>query len=295
MKKEVFCSIIADSHPKKFERTVFMTFWQSVLAFLDSSMETPESYGWFHLLCFALTFLALFPLCRFSKQQSPEHVRRVILITAIVVAVLEIYKQINYSFSYKNGITFDYQWYAFPFQFCSTPMYVGLLAGLTGKGKVHESLCAYLATYAMFAGLAVMIYPNDVFISTIGINIQTMVCHGSMITIGIYLFATGYVKLHHKTILKAMPVFAVNVFLAAVMNEIAYQTGLLETETFNMFFISPHCAPSLLVYSDVQRLIPFPFCLIVYILGFTAAAYLVLLSAIGIGALLRKKKAFTVA
>ena len=265
-----------------------MSFWQSVLAFLDSSMETPASYGWFHLLWLALTFLALIPLLRFPKQKSDTHIRRVVLVTAIAVILLEVYKQINYSFSYENGIVFDYQWYAFPFQFCSTPMYIGLLAGLTKKGKVHESLCAYLATYALFAGLAVMVYPNDVFIGTIGINIQTMICHGSMITIAIYLFATGHVKLHHKTILKAMPVFAVTVGMAAVMNEIAYQVGLLETETFNMFFISPHCDPHLIIYSDVQKVVPFPWSLVIYILGFTAAAYLVLLIAMGIGALIKK-------
>ena len=266
-----------------------MAFWQSLLALMDYHMETPASFGWFHLMWLAITFLALIPLLRFPKAQSPDHIRHVILVTAIIVTVLEVYKQVNYSFSYEDGIVFDYQWYAFPFQFCSTPMYIGLLAGLTRKGKVHDSLCAYLATYAMFAGLAVMVYPNDVFISTMGINIQTMICHGSMITIGIYLFATGYVKLQHRTILKAMPVFAVTVSMAAVMNEIAYRVGLLETETFNMFFISPHCDPSLLVYSDVQKALPFPFCLIIYILGFTAAAYVILLLAMGIGALFRKK------
>ena len=272
-----------------------MTFWQSVLAFLDSSMETPPSFGWFHILSLALTFLVLIPLLRFPKRQDDAHIRRVVLFTALTVIVLEIYKQINYSFSYEDGIVFDYQWYAFPFQFCSTPMYIGLLAGLTKKGKVHESLCAYLATYSLFAGLAVMIYPNDVFIETIGINIQTMICHGSMITIAIYLFATGYVKLEHKTVLKAMPVFAVTVGMAAVMNEIAYQVGLLETETFNMFYISPHCDPSLLIYSDVQRVVPFPWSLVIYILGFTAAAYLVLLIAMGIGALVKKFRPAAVA
>lgn len=272
-----------------------MSFWQSVLAFLDSSMETPLSFGLFHLVWLALTFLALIPLLRFPKQQSDTHIRRVVLFTALTVIVLEIYKQINYSFSYENGIVFDYQWYAFPFQFCSTPMYIGLLAGLTKKGKVHESLCAYLATYAMFAGLAVMIYPNDVFVETIGINIQTMICHGSMITIAIYLFATGHVKLQHKTILKAMPVFAVTVGMAAIMNEIAYQVGLLETETFNMFYISPYCDPHLIIYADVQKVVPFPWSLVIYIVGFTAAAYLILLIAMGIGALVKKLRPAPVA
>ncbi len=266
---------------------IFMTFWQSLLSFLDSSMETPLPYGWFHVCFFILSFLAAIPLCRYPQNPSQTHVRRVVWVTALIVALLEVYKQINYSFSYENGITYDYQWYAFPFQFCSTPMYVGLLAGIFKKGKIHDSLCAYLATYAVFAGLSVMAYPVSVFISTIGINIQTMICHGSMITVGIYLLYSGYVPLKHKTILKAMPVFAVNVALATVMNEIAYRSGLLDRETFNMFFISPYCDPHLPVYSLVQGVIPFPFCLILYIAGFTAAAYLVLLAAMGIQALLQ--------
>lgn len=267
-----------------------MTFWQSLLAFLDASMETPPSFGWFHLMWVAISFLALIPLLRFPREQSQDHVRRVVLVTAITVILLEVYKQINYSFSYENGITFDYQWYAFPFQFCSTPMYIGLLAGLIKKGKVHDSLCAYLATYAIFAGTAVMIYPNDALVGTIGINIQTMICHGSMITIGIYLYATGHVKLEHKTVLKAMPVFAITVSMAAVLNEIAYRVGITETETFNMFFISPYCDPSLLIYKDVQAVVPFPWSLVIYIVGFTAAAYIMLLLAMGIGKLLRKKQ-----
>ena len=253
-----------------------MNFWQEVLSFLDSSMETPVPYGAFHLVFFALSFLAVIPLCCLCPKPSEKHIRRVVWITALIVFILEIYKQINYSFSYEDGIRFDYQWYAFPFQFCSTPMYIGLLAGIISKGKVHRSLCAYLATYSLFAGLSVMAYPNTVFISTIGINIQTMICHGSMITIGIYLFCTGYVSIERKTLLQAVPVFGICVALAAIMNEIAYRSGLVARETFNMFFISPYCDPSLPVYSMVQEHVPFPLCLIIYILGFTAAAGIVL-------------------
>ncbi len=137
-----------------------MEFWKSVLAFLDAEMETPQSYGWFHLLFIALTIGGAVLLCVLHKKDDPDRVRKIILITAIVVIVIEIYKQINYSFSYSGEVVeFDYQWYAFPFQFCSTPMYVGLLAGIIKKGKVHDALCAYLATYVLFAGICVMVSP----------------------------------------------------------------------------------------------------------------------------------------
>jgi hypothetical protein len=168
-------------------------------------------------------------------------------------------------------------------------MYVGFLAGVIRKGKVHESLCAYLATYSIFAGICVMLYPVTVFIDTVGINIQTMFCHGSMIVIGVYLLATGYVKLEHKTILKAMPVFAIGVTLATIMNEIAYYSGLLESHDFNMFFISRHAAPSLPVYSLIQGVLPFPLCLIIYVSAFTLASYIILLIPMGISKLVKKE------
>lgn len=263
-----------------------MAFLENVLRVLDTKMTQPTLYGWFHVVSLLLTVAATAALCRFGKGLNKP---KVVLVTAILVTLLEIYKQINYSFSYTEGIRFDYQWYAFPFQFCSTPMYVGLLAGLTRKGKLHHAACAYLATYAVFAGVCVMLYPSTVFIRTVGVNLQTMICHGSMIVIGVYLLYTGYVRLTHRTIFKAIPVFAVCVAIACAMNETAYRTGLLERETFDMFFISPYAAPSLPVYSLVQGVVPFPWCLVIYVAAFTLAAYLMLLIAMGIARLNKKK------
>lgn len=265
-----------------------MAFFEIVLRFLDGKMTTPGLFGWFHLLWLAITVATAVALTLWHRKKGQTPVRKVLLWISLSVILLEVYKQINYSFSYENGITFDFQWYAFPFQFCSTPMYIGLLAALTREGKFHDALCAYLATFAVFAGVCVMIYPGDVFISTTGINIQTMICHGSMVYVGVYLFTSGHVKLEHKTILKAVPVFAVCVALACVMNEIAYASGLLETETFNMFFVSPHCEPSLPLYSLVQQVVPFPWSLVIYIAIFTLAAYLILLIAMASSRLRRK-------
>ena len=264
--------------------------WADVLRTLDAKMEEPELFGWFHITFLLLSFIAAAILCLLHKNASQERVRNIVFGVAVAVIILEVYKQVNYSFSYADGnVAFQYQWYAFPWQFCSMPMYVGFLAGVFRKGRIHDSLCAFLATYAMFAGLCVMFYPESVFVETIGINIQTMICHGSMITVGIYLLYSGYVKLEHKTILKAIPVFMVSVLTAVILNEIAFQSGLLNDHEFNMFFISPHCEPSLPVYSLVQNAVPYPWCLFIYVSTFTLAAYLILLIAMGIKYLVKKK------
>ena len=260
-----------------------MELWQAFLRFLNTESEVPTWFGYYHLMWLAIMTAATILMVAIGPKHSHKQVTNVVLVTAVVVAALEICKQINYTFGDGSG-TPEYQWYAFPFQFCSTPMYVGLLAGMIRRGRVHDSLCAYLATYAVFAGLAVMIYPNDAYISTNFINFQTMICHGSMVVIGAYLLGSGHVKLKFSTLLKAMPVFAVCVAMAAVMNVCAYRVGLLEDHNFNMFYISPYLECSLPVYSLVHNAVPFPVNLVIYILGFTAAAGLILVLA----ALIRK-------
>lgn len=265
-----------------------MHFLGRVINILDAQMTTPTMYGWFHLLFIVLIVICSIILCKRYKKPSQKTVQKILLIFSLVSIALEIYKQINYTFSYDGvSIAADYQWYAFPFQFCSTPMYIGLLAVLIKNKKVHNALCAYLATFSLFAGICVMVYPAQVFIGTIGINIQTMVCHGSMISVGVWLLHSGYIERKHKTIIGAIYVFVAMIVAASIMNEIAFIAGLLERETFNMFFISPHCEPSLPVYSLVQAVLPYPLCLIVYVVAFSLAAYIILLIAMMI------KKFFT--
>jgi hypothetical protein len=255
-------------------------------------MTRPENYGWFHLLFFALSILTGILLCVTHKKGDDARVRRAVFVTGVIVILLEIFKMFVYSFKIEdNRLVWDFQWCAFPWQFCSTPMYVSALTGFFRKGRVHRSLMAYLATYALFAGLCVMFYPGDVFISEIGINIQTMICHGSMLTIAIYLYGSGYVGTEHKTILRALPVFATTVSIAMILNEVMFYSGVLGGETFNMFFISRHFDGTLPVYSTVQSLVPYPFCMIAYILAFSLASYIMLLGAWGIKKLFSRKKA----
>ena len=263
-----------------------MEFIKDILRIIDTDMEIPEMYGWFHLLFFALSITGGVLLCAFHKKIGENRVPGIILAFSIATIILEIYKIINFCTDYSSEtLAFNMQWYIFPFQFCSMPMYVGLLAGITRRGKVYESLCAFLATYAVFGGLCVMFYPDQVFIDTIGINIQTMFCHGAMITMGIYLYGSGHVKLKHKTILKALPVFATAIFVAMVMNEIAFYIGVPENDTFNMFFISRHFNSTLPLYSLIHNSLPFPIAVTIYFTGFSLAAYIMLLLAMGINKL----------
>lgn len=255
-------------------------FWNKAWELFEMRGEVPSSGGLFHMFCLTLSVLLGIWLCRYLPDAA-TYAPRVVLMVSVLVIELEIYKLLHFGFVQGGGEGFSFPWQYFPFQFCSTPMYIGVLTAFFKKGRVHDSLYAYLATYAVFAGLCVMVYPGQVFIGTMGINVQTMICHGSMITVGIYLLGSGYVKVEHRTMAKAIPVFAVTASIAVVLNEIAHHAGLTEQYGFNMFYFSPYGEPHLVLYSDIQRALGVsnPLNLVIYLAGFTLAAYVILLSA----------------
>ena len=270
-----------------------MNFWIKFFEILDSTMETPTLYGWFHLMWVGIVILSSILLCYLYKKGIIKNVRAVLLTVSITVIVLEAYKLLMFGMSYNNEIEYRFPWNAFPWQFCSTPMYITLIAGLT-KGKIHDFCCSFLATFAVFAGAAIMVYPDAVFIPIIGINIQTMICHGSMIVVGVFLYYTNTVKTKFTTLFKGAAVFSICVTIAVILNEIGHVVGLTEKDYFNMFYISRYEDPHLPVYSIIQQNVSsYPICLAIYILGFTLAACLMLLAAMGIkklGAKFKKKE-----
>jgi multisubunit Na+/H+ antiporter MnhC subunit len=260
----------------------------NILDFLNSDMNKPVAYqdlsqSWFHYLALVLMVIGIVIAVTRFKKLSDQKLKKVLIIFSVVLLTLEVYKQVIFSYQ----ANWSYQWYAFPFQFCSTPMYIALFAGLTKNKKIEEALIAFLATFGLFAGIAVMFYPVTVFISTIGINIQTMVHHGGMAVLGVGLLANK-VKLESKTIIKASIVFSSLVLVAIVLNTM--HLYLINEGTFNMFFISPRFENGLPILSMIQPLVHPIIFTFIYIIGFSFVAYIMLFIAIVINKMFFKEK-----
>lgn len=265
-----------------------MNLLEKVIAALSGTMQTPTPYGWFHLLSFSLMIIGAALIIIFLRKTTDKQNKIVLLVFSVTCILFEVYKQLQFSFSADTGV-WDYQWYAFPFQFCSTPMIVAFVALFMKKGKVKTSLYSYLATFGLFGGLIVMFVPGDVFVSTIGINIQTMYHHATQVLIGVYLIASKRVKISLKTPFKALPTFLALVAIALTLN--ITMVNFTNGETFNMFFIGPNFPSSLPVFDQIYQLVPHSVFVMIYIFAFTLGVYLVYLPAVGIKALYTKHKA----
>lgn len=259
-----------------------------LLDLLSSKMKEPVAFkslaeSWFHYLAILIVILMIIWSINYFKNTNHKGIKKYLLIFSIVLLVFEIYKQVI--FTYQNN--WVYRWYAFPYQFCSVPMYVSLLAALTKRQKIFDMSLAFLATYGLFAGSAVMLYPQDVFIETIGINIQTMVHHGGISALGFSLILAKKVPYNIKTVLKASVLFSVVVGLAVILNFI-HNTWISEG-TFNMFFINPKYDNHIPVLSLIQPLVGDVAFIFVYYFGFTAVALIVYMAVISSITLIEKQ------
>ena len=237
-------------------------------------MNKPEAYSWFHILFTILVIVTTFLICHFFKDAEKKVFKRIFFIFWIIIVVLEIYKQLIYSYDFDTK-TWAYQWYAFPFQICSSILYVGLIFLLYKKDdKFMDALMAYLAFYSMFAGTCVYIYPRTIFVETIGINIQTMVHHGTQIIMGVYIAVWNRKKIDIHFFLKSIIIFLGLVVIADLLNIIIPH---ITSEEFNMFFISPYYDSKNPVFTFFYNETPYIVFLMVYLILFTIGAFLVYL------------------
>lgn len=186
---------------------------------------------------------------------------------SIIMMLLELYKQL--SFSYDNGV-WSYEWYAFPFQFCSTPMYIVFIASLIKNDKLKNSLYMFLATYGLTAGISVMLYPNTVFIKEFLIDVQTMVHHGFMVVMGLFLILTNKVESNFKSIRNSFIVFIVLVLIALIGNISTYYLGI--DNGLELFYISPFHTPVLPIFDIIYEYLPYPLFLFIYIFIFSVGS-----------------------
>ena len=211
--------------------------------------------------------------------------RKILLIIGLSFIILDILKHLNFAYDATTD-SWEYEWKQFPFQFCSVPMYVMILVASLRECKFRDYLCSFLATFGLFAGLVVMIYPNTILSNIIFRFSQSMIHHASMLIVGILMYVSGKVKINHKTFLKALPVFIVCVIIAFMMNLIYHATG--NSNSFNMFYIGPYNKCDIPILNTIGSALNiasknlhfgnFVFILI-YIVGFSIAAYLILLVA----------------
>ena len=255
-----------------------MSILDRIMAIFEFRIESPDPYGWFHILCLVLTAaFTVFLILRFRNAPDPT-VRRMLCVIWGIMVVLELCKQLEGAYDVVGGTPiWSYLWRWFPFQFCSTPLYCLPFIIFLPDCWWRRAFSAFFAGFSLFAGLAVMLYPYDVYSPVAFINVQTMIHHGAMVAVGIFMVAYNRRHMNKRYFVGSLAVFYVFTAVAVVLNEAVHSmlTAKGTPGEFNMFFISRHYPCTLPVLSDIYTKVSYPLFLLIYVVGFAVVSALI--------------------
>ena len=262
-----------------------MNWFEKFLYLLQGEMETPKTLGWFHILWILLVVISIIVLFFLRKKHNEKRLKIILGVYGIIAFLLELLKQLIWAFNYDpivNIVTWDYEWYSAPFQLCTTPIFIALICLFLKNNKLRKSLLSYMAFVTILGSLVTLIIPDSCFTSDILINIHTMWLHCGSLVVSVYLLMSREVEINKKNLINSFIVFLIFVVIAEVLNITIYNSGILNGETFNMFYISPYFITHLPVFKTVQESVPFIIYLLFYILVIFVGSLIVYLISKGV-------------
>ena len=246
---------------------------------ISTTFETPTPYGAFHLISFALVILASVLLCVFFRNCSDKTMRIILFIAWLAMISLEALDQfVDGTSVLENGtLAFSYQWYRFPFQLCSTALWITPFIILIPEGKIRDGLIGYMTLFSFLGGLLVMFYPGDVFTSYVITSVHTMVHHGLQVVLGVFFISHERHKYNLRYFTGGVIAFLGLLAIACVLNEVVHEIFLAygQDVDFNMFYISPYFDCTLPVLSEIYKVVPYPAFFVIYCFGFIFLAFIV--------------------
>ncbi|MBR5742585.1 MAG: YwaF family protein [Clostridia bacterium] len=209
-------------------------------------METPTAYGPFHLAFFIVGFAAVIFAAWKLRKLGDRRSRILLFSCGLFLALTEIYKQLFYTFYVGKGA---YQWYVFPFQMCSVPMYFLLIGPFLKKGKIRRGMYQFMMVYSLLGGVAAYFEPSNMAYPYLLLTLHSFLWHLTLVFIGLYLGFSDNTGKRLRDFGYATVTLLILCLAAFLINLIFWVPAKGD---INMFFVGP-ANTSLVILRDIAR------------------------------------------
>lgn len=168
---------------------------------------------------------------------------RTLFLCGLFLAVSEAYKQLFLYYAINQR---SYDWWFFPFQLCSLPMYFCLMLPLLKSKAARATACTFMQDFNLLGGIAALLVPEGFTGIHWTLTLHGYAWHAMLIFIGIYIWRTGLSDLSDKGYLKTLPVFLTCCLAATLINILAPGHGRAD-----MFYISPYYPNTQAVFHEI--------------------------------------------
>ena len=208
-------------------------------------MTPPRPYGPFHLLFTAAgAGAAVWLSALLSRPQKSPGLSRLLFLCGLVLAVCEGFKQ-GFLYFVENNHTYD--WWYFPFQLCSVPMYLGLLLPAANSvPRLRSVFTVFIKDYGRLGGIMALLEPSGLMHPYWLMTIHGFLWHFILIFMGLsFAFQTESGK-DMRSFLRTIPLFLFCAALATAVNLLSHPYG-----DADMFYLSPYYPNSQVVFHQI--------------------------------------------
>ncbi|MCD8221244.1 MAG: YwaF family protein [Clostridiales bacterium] len=163
---------------------------------------------------------------------SRKTASRILFLAGLALAIGELYKQIFLTVFINHG---NYDWWYFPFQLCSVPMYLCLIQYPLRSTRLRTVICTFMRDFHIMSGIAALAVPAGFSHIHWSLTLHGYCWHILLILIGLFCHAAGLTDNSRQGYLHSLPLFVLCCGIATAVNLLAPGHG-----TADMFYISPY-------------------------------------------------------
>lgn len=231
-------------------------------------MEPFPSYGAVHisytLIGFALCAVVAWKLRRIREKAAGG----LLFSLGLILILSEIFKQFFYFFVMKDNC---YSWNDFPFQLCSVPMYLCLIAPWLKEGRLKRGMYSFMVLYNLLGGAISFAEPSGLLHAHWFLTVHALVWHMLLVFIGLFLCFSGRGGNRRSDYVGATATFVALCGIAFALNCFV-QFGL--QDHMNMFFVGPGNSP-IVVFKQFSEWFGWYVNTPIYIFAVSLGAYVV--------------------
>ena len=243
----------------------------SWLRMTDWNMETPAPYSLFHISVSAVGIAAAAWMAWRLTRPAPDRttdvsqrISRVLFLCGLFLAAGELYKQLFLYYVIFGA----YNWWYFPFQLCSIPMYLCLLLPLLRRhGKLFHTVCTFLQDFSLLGGIMALAEPSGLLHPYWTLTMHGLIWHILLVFIGLLLAFSQIPYRTNAGYLCTLPMLAAFCAVATVIN---IATG----GAADMFYISPYYPVTQIVFYQISLRLGTGAGICIYVLCLCAGGFL---------------------
>lgn len=211
-------------------------------------MTPPPAYGVFHLSFFfigiTLSILFAWRLRKLNDQQN----RMLLMGLGLVLILFEIYK-LAFRYFVVYDCDMNRMWWLFPFQLCSIPMYLCVIAPLLKNKTVSGAMYDFMLAFNLFGGFIAFTEPSGLVHGYWTLTVHAFIWHMILVFIGLYLGFSGRAGINLPNYKRAVVLYLI---LCAVALGINCAFRKVSGGTMNNFYIGPSNSP-IVVFKTISE------------------------------------------